>query len=235
MPTDPTTRESRLADAERIIASQPVALMKWLEAEKLNHSDASGPVHNATWESSLKSRGLLDAARAWLQLQKERLTIEFPVTGHKGVAREIAWRYSMAKMMQESGGMKKVKKKKPVSDEAQSSLPPDLRYVYNHPVLDDDADTSSVIFATTCEKYERDHPCPSQGAKNYLSWCKKDEKARSEMFKKVDTFLLQSMRIKKEAVVSEVDEKEKSRVLDMRAERDKLAAKYQPATMTGKS
>ncbi len=226
MPTDPTTRESRLADAERIIASQPVALMKWLEAEKLNHSDASGPVHNANWEGSLKSRGLLEAARMWLQLQKQRLTEEFPVTGHKATAREIAWRYSMAKMMQESGGMKKVKKKKPVSDEAQSSLPPDLRWVYNHPSLDEGADQTSVIQMAAVEKYERAFPCPSQGARNYLSRCLRDEKVSGELFKEVRAFLLQSMRIKKEAVVSEVDEKEKTRVLDMKAERDKLAAKY---------
>ena len=46
------------------------------------------------------------------------------------------------------------------------------------------------------------------------------------MLKDVLKFLLQSMRIKKEAVVSETDQKETSRILDMKAERDKLAAKY---------
>lgn len=226
---EPKTREDHISDAERIIAERPIALVKWLEAEKLNHSDASGPIHNATWEGSLKSRGLLDAANTWLRTQKTRLTVEFPVTGHTRTAREIAWRYSMAKMMQETGGMKKKPKTKPVSDEAQASLPPDLRWVYNHPSLDEGADQSSVIQIDAKEKYEKANPCPSQGARNYLSRCLRDEKVSGEMFKDVRTFLLQSMRIKKESVVSETDQKEANRILDMKAEADKLRERYKRA------
>lgn len=232
---DPKPREQHILDAERIIAECPTALSKWLDAEKLQHSDAEGPIHNATWEGSLRSRGLLEAANLWIKLQKTRLTEEFPVTGHTRTAREIAWRYAKAKMMQETGGMKKKSKVKPVSDEAQASLPPDLRWVYNHPALDAGDDAVGVVQEAAIATYEKANPCPSQGAKNYLSRCLRDEKVSGEMFKDVRTFLLQSMRIKKEAVVSEVDEKEKGRVLDMKAEREKLAAKYASARMPAKS
>lgn len=226
MPAEPKPREQHVIDAERIIAECPPALSKWLEAEKLQHSDAEGPIHNATWEGSLRARGLLEAANLWLKMQKIRLTEEFPVTGHMRTAREVAWRYAKAKMMQETGGMKKKPKAKPVSDEAQASLPPDLRWVYNHPALDGGKDQTSVVQVAERELYEKKNPCPSQGARNYLSRCLSDEKVSGEMFKDVRTFLLQSMRIKKEAVVSETDQKETSRILDMKAERDKLAAKY---------
>lgn len=232
---DPKPREQHVLDAEQIIADCPTALQKWLDAEKLQHSDAEGPIHNATWEGSLRARGLLEAANLWIKMQKTRLTEEFPVTGHTRTAREIAWRYAKAKMMQETGGMKKKAKVKPVSDEAQASLPPDLRWVYNHPSLDEGADATGVIQIAAVEKYEKGNPCPSQGAKNYLSRCLRDERVSGEMFKDVRTFLLQSMRIKKEAVVSEVDQKETGRILDMKAEREKLAARFQPATMPAKS
>jgi hypothetical protein len=222
---DPKPREQHVLDAERIIADCPTALQKWLDAEKLKASDAEGPIHNATWEGSLRARGLLEAANLWLKMQKTRLTEEFPVTGHTRTAREIAWRYAKAKMMQETGGMKKKPKAKPVSDEAQASLPPDLRWVYNHPSLDEAAEAAGVIQIAAVEKYEKQNPCPSQGAKNYLSRCLRDDSVSKAMFAKVDTYLLQSMRIKKEAVVSEVDQTEKRRILDMRRELATIPAK----------
>jgi hypothetical protein len=53
----------------------------------------------------------------------------------------------------------------------------------------------------------------------------RDDSVSKAMFAKVDTYLLQSMRIKKEAVVSEVDQTEKRRILDMRRELATIPAK----------
>lgn len=224
MPDNRIDREGQILEATRIIGENSAVLRKWLKAEKLDITDAVSSVHNGTWASSLRSRGLLDVANDWLAMQKERLTVDYPVTGHKRVAREVAWRFSMAKMMQSSGGLKKVPKPTKADETETACLPAQLLWVYEHPALspppgveaDDPALTAQVA------AYEKANKAPGQGAINYLNHCKSDKTARQKMFDEVRTFLLENRKKRKDPTETEQDQKEKSRILDMKAELAKM-------------
>lgn len=220
---EPKDREEHVADASRIIAENGPDLQLWLADQGLSVTDGAESVHWGSLTSSLRSHGKLAAADVWIKAQKLELCQRWGVTRRSRTAGEICRRFVAAKMR----GVEGASKSKAIKDSPELDILPDYhRWVIQHPdlvPLDDDVD--DTVRKAEVTVYEQRRPAPGQEALNLLRHCQKDKSARQKMFDEAKTYIIESRKKKKETA-SETDQKEASRILDMKAEADKLRAKY---------
>ena len=224
MPHRILTRDELHTEAGRILAENPHELLVWLQSQGLSPADClDGPPHVMNQQRSLTKRGVWDAAKLWIDRERDALIKVWKVTGYRKVAKAICLRFVEAKMRTATP----VKAQAVLDETELDVLPLNLRWVYLHPCL-------------SCEKgnpsgealgalYEAQHPAPNQGARNHLIHCQEDSKARQKLFDDIKSFLLEERKKKKEPV-GEQDVKEQARVLDMKAELARMQGKASATT-----
>jgi hypothetical protein len=236
MMPEPKPREEHVTDADRIIADSGPDLQLWLADQGLAIENAS-TVHWGSLTSSLKAAGKRDLAEDWIAEQKAALVRRWKVTRRGRTAGEICRRFLAAKM----DGVTGVSNRRPMlNDLTELEILPDyIRWVIPHPdavPLEETAtEDEKTVRAAEAKRYERKHRAPNQAAVNYLEHIRRDKQARQKMFDEAKTFLIEHRKKSKKELVSETDHRENQRVLDMKAERDKLAEKYASARMPAKS
>jgi hypothetical protein len=188
----------------------------------------AAPVHWGSLLSSLKSVGKKDLAEDWIAEQKIAMTKTWKVTGRTRTAREICQRFLAAKMETVQG----VSNRRPMLNDMTELeiLPEYLRWGLLHPdampLGKDAAQGDKDIRAAETKRYERKHPCPNQTAATYLQHIQGSEKALQKAFDDAKAYNIEYRKKSKKEPTSETDQKEAGRILDMKAERDKLAEKY---------
>lgn len=234
-PNDPKPREEHVADADRILAANGPDLQLWLADQGLSIEQAAA-VHWGSLTSSLKSAGKRDAAEDWLAEQKSALVKTWKVTARSRTAGEVCRRFLAAKMETVEG----VSNRRPMlNDMAELDILPEyLKWGLNHPdviPLVKPTDQERDVRAAEVKRYERKHRCPNQAAANYLLHIQGSEKALQKAFDDAKAYNIEHRKKSKKELVSETDQREGQRVLDMKAEREKLAERYGSATMPAKS
>ena len=227
MPTpDPKDRDEHVADADALIAANGPDLQLWLADQGLSIEQAETP-HWGSLQSHLKKAGKKDLSDNWFAEQKVALVKTWKVTRRGRTAGEVVRRFMKAKMEGVSG----VSNHRPMLNDTKEldDLPEYHRWAGLHPDLmplpDDATKDEKAVRAAQVKNYERKHPAPNQMAVNFLEHCRDDKRFRQEMFKEAKGYIADE-RKKKKAPVSETDQRENQRVLAMKAEREKLAAKY---------
>lgn len=233
---DPKDRDEHVADADALIAANGPDLQLWLADQGLSVEQAETP-HWGSLMSHFKKEGKKDLADLWLAEQKSELVKKWKVTRRGRTAGEICRRFVKSKMEQVNG----VSNRRPMlNDTAELDILPDyMRWAILHPdalPLDDKSTADELhIRRAQVKNYERKHPAPNQAAANYFENIRRDEKARNKMFDEAKVYIIEQRKKSKKELVSETDQRENQRILDMKAEREKLAAKYGAARMPAKS
>lgn len=226
-PHDPKPREEHVADADRILAANGPDLQLWLADQGLVIEQAAA-VHWGSLTSALKSAGKRDVAEDWLADQKSALVKTWKVTTRTRTAGEICRRFLAAKMETVEG----VSNRRPMLNDMTELeiLPEYLRWGLLHPdampLGKDAAQSDKDIRAAETKRYERKHPCPNQTAATYLQHIQGSEKALQKAFDDAKAYNIEHRKKSKKDLVSEVDQREGQRIMDMKAEREKLAEKY---------
>lgn len=229
-------REEHVADADRIIAENGPDLQLWLTDQGLT-VDQAATVHWGSLTSSLKAQGKRVSAENWLADQKAALVKTWKVTTRGRTAGELARRFLAAKME----GIKGVSNRRPMLNDMSELeiLPEYLKWGLLHPdalpLSKDATQEQKDVRAAECKHYERKHPAPNQAAMNYLLHIQGSEKAIQKAFDDAKSYNIEHRKKSKKELVSETDAKEADRILDMKAEREKLAKKFGAATMPAKS
>ncbi len=233
MPPEMKSRDEHVADADRIIAENGPDLQLWLADQGLALKDCVPRPHWGSLTSSLKSVGKRELADDWIAEQKESIVKKWKVTGRTRTARELCQRFLAAKMEQVQG----VSNRRPMLNDMSELdiLPEYLKWGLLHPdalPLEKNATQEEKdIRAAEIKRYERRHRCPNQAAANYLTHIQGSEKAIQKAFDDAKVYNVEHRKKAKKELVSETDARENQRILDMKAEKDKLAAKYGKARM----
>ncbi len=228
MPPEMKSRDEHVADADRIIAECGEPFQSWLAQASLDVAQAQ-PYQWGPLTSSLRSQGKLPQAEAWIVEQQNAMP-KLGVTQRKRTAGEIARRFLAAAMERVEASSRPMKNQ----TKYLSHLPPHYVWAGNHPdfiPLPEDAPESACVKRREeIERYERQNPAPNQMAINMLIPCQLDKTARKDLFKETNNFT-RDERKKTKAPATEEEKRENQRILDMKAEKDKLAAKYGKARM----
>jgi hypothetical protein len=223
---DPKPREEHVADADQILAAAGPDLQLWLADQGLS-IDQAAAVHWGSLTSSLKSAGKRDVAEDWLAEQKSALVKTWKVTTRTRTAGEICRRFLSAKMESVEG----VSNRRPMlNDMAELDILPEyLKWGINHPdaiPLVKPTPEEQAVRAAESKRYERKHRCPNQAAANYLLHIQGSEKALQKAFDDAKAYNIEHRKKSKKELVSETDQREGQRILDMKAERQKLAERF---------
>lgn len=227
-PVDPKDRDEHVADADALIAANGPDLQLWLADQRLKRSDCVDRPHWGSLMSSMKSSGKKDLADDWIAEQKAAMVKQWKVTARSRTAAEICRRFLAAKMEQVQG----VSNRRPMLNDMSELdiLPEYLKWGLLHPdalpLAKEATDQEKEIRAAEVKRYERKHRCPNQAAANYLTHIQGSEKALQKAFDDAKVYNVEHRKKSKKELVSETDQRETQRVLDMKAEREKLAAKY---------
>lgn len=236
MPIDPKPREEHVADADQILAAAGPDLQLWLADQGLSIEQAAA-VHWGSLTSSLKSAGKRDVAEDWLAEQKSALVKTWKVTTRTRTAGEICRRFLAAKMESVEG----VSNRRPMLNDMSELdiLPEYLKWGLLHPdaipLSKDATQDQKDVRAAETKRYERKQRCPNQAAANYLLHIQGSEKALQKAFDDAKAYNIEHRKKSKKELVSETDQREGQRILDMEAERAKLAERFGAATMPAKS
>lgn len=228
---EPKPREEHIADADRILAENGPDLQLWLTDQGLSLTDAAESVHWGSLTSSLRSQGKKELAEDWIAEQKTALVKQWRVTARGRTAGELCRRFLSAKME----GVKGQSNRRPMLNDTSELdiLPEYLKWGLLHPdaipLPKDATKEAGDIRAAEVKRYERKQPCPNQAAANYLLFIQGSEKALQKAFDDAKAYNIEHRKKSKKELVSETDAREAQRVLDMKAEREKLAAKFQKA------
>lgn len=226
-PIDRKTREEHVADADAILAAAGPDIQLWLADQGLSIEQAEA-YHWGSLTSSLKSAGKQDAADDWIAEQKLAMVKTWKVTTRVKTAAEICRRFLSAKMESVEG----VSNRRPMlNDMAELDILPEyLKWGINHPdaipLSKDAAKEERDVRAAESKRYERKHRCPNQAAANYLLHIQGSEKALQKAFDDAKAYNIEHRKKSKKELVSETDQREGQRILDMKAERQKLAERF---------
>lgn len=183
---DPGRQKAR-EEADALMKAPPVALAAWADKQGVPLTAPENVLIWAHVERELRRMGVLDLAKIWVQEQILELQ-DSKVSARSKTCKEICYRV----VRQVFAGGKYAGMYKPHADDdgEQDCLPKDLRWVYNHPLLEKGADENDPVTQALVAHYERQNKAPSQGARNRLRRCLDSEKATDTMFKEVNEIML---------------------------------------------
>jgi hypothetical protein len=181
--TDDPVRQKAREEADVLMTNPPAALQAWADRQGVSLTKRDSGVWMHT-QRKLERAGLWGVAKLWLDEAIHELRKEpDPVTRHKRVAKEIAMRCILEQMHKP----RKSLSFRPHDDDGKDleCLPRDLRWIYCHPALIQEADENDPLIRAVISHYERNHKAPHHGAISRFKDCREDPAARKELFKEI--------------------------------------------------
>lgn len=215
-------REEKALEADRLLAERGRSLTNWLKDQKLDFADENHRPHWGVIVSHFKKLDRLTTVQAWIDDQAHKMVDIWGVTKRFRVATEICRRFVEVKMNKHTAG--EVTRAIVLADSGELDLLPEhLKWVFLHPGLKGLSD--DPVRVAEGAVYERENPAPNHGAINQFKQCREDDKYAQKLLDEVNKILLEHRKRSKEQPVSEQDQKEVARVLDMKAELAKMQAR----------